>query len=71
MPGNTDMEIYLAVGKINRTSPNFIPPTFDTCIKLYIEVVTELLCHHNQSIHVTGPDKTGFIYIKYTSSYTV
>ena len=31
------------VGKINRVLSNFIPPTFNTCIKNSIEAVTELL----------------------------
>ena len=34
MAGNIGMELNLAVGKINGVSPNFIPPTFNTCIKI-------------------------------------
>ena len=30
---NIDMELNLVVGKINYVLPNFILPTFNTCIK--------------------------------------
>ena len=31
--GNIGMELNLVIGKINHMSQNFIPPTFNTCIK--------------------------------------
>ena len=33
MAGSIGMELNLAVGKINCMSPNFVLPTFNTCIK--------------------------------------
>ena len=33
MAGNIGVEQNLAVGKINGTPPNFIPPTFNLCKK--------------------------------------
>ena len=32
---NIGVELNLAVGEINCVSPNFIPPTFNTCLKHY------------------------------------
>ena len=40
MVRNIGMEINLTVVRINRVSPNFIPPTFNTCIINSIDVVT-------------------------------
>ena len=31
--GNNDVELNLAIGDINSMLPNFILPTFNTCIK--------------------------------------
>ena len=38
MARNIVIELNLAVGKINCVSPNFIPPTFNTCNKSSIIV---------------------------------
>ena len=32
MAGNIGVELNLSVGKTNPISPNFIPPTYNTCI---------------------------------------
>ena len=32
MDGNINAELNLVVGKINHVLPNFIPPTFNTCM---------------------------------------
>ena len=46
------MELNLAVDEINRMSPNFIPPQFNTCIKnfkcLHFHITT---CFLNSKIH--------------------
>ena len=46
MAANIGVELNLVFGNISRVSPNFIPPTFNTCIKNSIEVVK----HYNQPI---------------------
>ena len=40
MVRNIGMKLNLTVVTINHVSPNFIPPTFNTCIINFIEVVT-------------------------------
>ena len=40
MVRNIDVELNLTVVTINHVSPNFIPPTFNTCIINSTEVVT-------------------------------
>ena len=36
---NIGVELNLAVDKINHVSPNYIPPTFNTCIKTSVEEI--------------------------------
>ena len=39
MTRNIGVELNLVVDKINHVSSNYIPPTFNTCIKTSIEAI--------------------------------
>ena len=57
MAGNIGIELNLVVGEINHALPNFIPPTFNTCIKKILNTYTSNIkvCYLNSTITITCP----------------